>query len=162
MIDLLKEYKMSKLKVGDKAPDFKTENQDGKEICLSDFVGKNLILYFYPKDNTPGCTSEACDLRDNYQMWQSKGYSVVGVSPDSIESHTKFRNKHELPFDLLSDPEKKILQDYEAWGEKNMYGRISVGVLRKTYVINKEGIIDAIFEKVKTKEHTAQILTQIK
>lgn len=153
---------MSELKVGDKAPDFKGLNQEEKEIKLADFKGKNLILYFYPKDSTPGCTAEACDLRDNYQMWLNKGYEVVGVSPDSIKSHNKFIEKYELPFDLISDTEKEVLQAYGAWGEKKMYGRTYMGVLRKTFVIDKDGKIEAIFEKVKTKEHTKQILNEIK
>jgi peroxiredoxin Q/BCP len=151
---------MSNLKIGDKAPDFQGLNQDGKEIKLADFAGKNLILYFYPKDSTPGCTAEACDLRDNHEMWLSKGYVVIGVSPDSQKSHQKFIEKYSLPFDLISDTETKILQDYEAWGEKSMYGKKYMGVLRKTYVINENGIIENIFEKVDTKAHTKQILSE--
>ncbi len=153
---------MSNLEVGVKAPDFKGINQNEKEVSLVDFSGKNLILYFYPKDNTPGCTSEACDLRDNYNMWLKKGYSVLGVSPDSVNSHLKFIDKFDLPFDLISDTEKKILQAYGAWGEKKMYGKSYMGVLRKTFVIDKNGKIEAIFEKVKTKEHTEQILNELK
>jgi peroxiredoxin Q/BCP len=125
-------------------------------------LGKNLILYFYPKDSTPGCTAEACDLRDNYQMWQSKSYEILGVSPDSQKSHQKFIEKYNLPFDLISDTEKEILIAYNAWGEKSMYGKKYMGVLRKTYVINSKGIIENIFEKVKTKEHSNQILNEIK
>jgi peroxiredoxin Q/BCP len=151
---------MSNLKIGDKAPDFQGLNQDGKEIKLADFAGKNLILYFYPKDSTPGCTAEACDLRDNHDMWLSKGYAVVGVRPDSQKSHQKFIEKYSLPFDLISDTETKILQDFQAWGEKSMYGKKYMGVLRKTYVINGEGIIENIFEKVDTKAHTQQILSE--
>ncbi|MGI6410385.1 MAG: thioredoxin-dependent thiol peroxidase [Bacteroidales bacterium] len=150
------------MEIGDKAPDFKGLNQDGKEVKLSDFLGKNLILYFYPKDSTPGCTAEACDLRDNYQMWQSKSYEILGVSPDSQKSHQKFIEKYNLPFDLISDTEKEILIAYNAWGEKSMYGKKYMGVLRKTYVINSKGIIENIFEKVKTKEHSNQILNEIK
>ncbi|MBP8994298.1 MAG: thioredoxin-dependent thiol peroxidase [Bacteroidota bacterium] len=153
---------MKKIEIGDKAPDFKGLNQDGKEVKLSDFLGKNLILYFYPKDSTPGCTAEACDLRDNYQMWQSKSYEILGVSPDSQKSHQKFIEKYNLPFDLISDTEKEILIAYNAWGEKSMYGKKYMGVLRKTYVINSKGIIENIFEKVKTKEHSNQILNEIK
>ena len=153
---------MKKIEIGDKAPDFKGLNQDGKEVKLSDFLGKNLILYFYPKDSTPGCTAEACDLRDNYQMWQSKSYEILGVSPDSQKSHQKFIEKYNLPFDLISDTEKEILIAYNAWGEKSMYGKKYMGVLRKTYVINSKGIIENIFEKVKTKEHSNQILKEIK
>lgn len=153
---------MKKIEIGDKAPDFKGLNQDGKEVKLSDFLGKNLILYFYPKDSTPGCTAEACDLRDNYQMWQSKSYEILGISPDSQKSHQKFIEKYNLPFDLISDTEKEILIAYNAWGEKSMYGKKYMGVLRKTYVINSKGIIENIFEKVKTKEHSNQILNEIK
>jgi peroxiredoxin Q/BCP len=149
---------MVQLKVGDKAPEFKGKNQDGKEISLTDFKGSNLILYFYPKDSTPGCTAEACDLRDNYHIWLNKGYKILGVSPDSEKSHQNFIGKNDLPFDLVSDPEKIILKAYNAWGEKKMYGKIYEGVLRKTYVINKDGVIENIFEKVKTKDHTNQIL----
>lgn len=152
---------MNKLKPGDKAPYFRGITQDGKEISLEDFKGKKLILYFYPKDNTPGCTAEACDLRDNYEMWLSKGYNVVGVSPDSVQSHVKFKEKYSLPFDLISDTEAKILKDYEAWGEKSMYGKKYMGVLRKTYVIDENGVIVEIFEKVETKAHTNQILKKI-
>jgi peroxiredoxin Q/BCP len=152
---------MSKLEIGSKAPDFKGKNQVGKEIKLSDFAGKNLILYFYPKDSTPGCTAEACDLRDNYNMWLAKGYQVLGVSPDSEKSHQKFIEKYNLPFDLISDTEKEILIAYEAWGEKSMYGKKYMGVLRKTFVINKNRIIENIFEKVDTKAHTEQILKEI-
>jgi peroxiredoxin Q/BCP len=153
---------MSNLEVGVKAPDFKGINQNEKEVSLADFCGKNLILYFYPKDNTLGCTSEACDLRDNYNMWLKKGYSVLGVSPDSVNSHLKFIDKFDLPFDLISDTEKEILQAYGVWGEKKMYGKSYMGVLRKTFVIDKNGKIGAIFEKVKTKEHTEQILNELK
>ncbi len=153
---------MSSLKIGDKAPDFTGVNQDGKEIKLSDFIGKNLILYFYPKDNTPGCTAEACDLRDNYEMWLSKNYEVLGVSPDSEISHQKFIKRHRLPFDLISDTSNKILKLYGAWGERTIFGKPYVGVLRKTFVIDKEGKIEAIFEKVKTKKHSHQILTEKK
>lgn len=153
---------MSTLKIGDKAPDFTGKNQNGKEVKLKDFKGKKLILYFYPKDNTPGCTAEACDLRDNYDMWLSKSYEVLGVSPDSEKSHINFIEKHKLPFDLISDPEKTILKAYNAWGEKKMYGRTYEGVLRKTYVIDENGVIEQIFEKVKTKDHTNQILNASK
>jgi thioredoxin-dependent peroxiredoxin len=153
---------MKSLNIGDNAPDFKGKNQDGKEIKLADFRGKNLILYFYPKDNTPGCTAESCNLRDNHDMWLSKGYEVLGVSPDSEKSHQNFIAKHNLPFDLISDTEKEILKAYNAWGEKKMYGKTYEGVLRKTYVINGESIIEQIFEKVKTKDHTNQILNELK
>jgi len=151
-----------KLKIGNKAPDFKGIDDNEKSISLTDFKGKNVILYFYPKDNTPGCTNEACDLRDNYDMWLSKGYEVIGVSPDSVQSHKKFKTKHKLPFRLISDPDKVIIKEYGAWGPKKLYGREYEGLLRSTFVIDKNGIIVNIFEKVKTKDHTNQILETIK
>jgi len=151
-----------KLKIGDKAPDFKGIDENENTISLSDFKGKNLILYFYPKDNTPGCTNEACNLRDNYAMWIEKGYEVIGVSPDSVQSHQKFKTKHELPFRLISDPDKVIIKQYGAWGPKKLYGREYEGLLRSTFVIDGKGIIVNIFEKVKTKDHTNQILETIK
>jgi len=149
---------MSKLQIGDKAPDFKGVDQNENSISLSSFAGKNLIVYFYPKDDTPGCTAEACDLRDNYQMWIDKGYAVVGISPDSVASHQKFAQKYTLPFPLIADPEKKIIKAYGAWGLKKLYGKEYEGLLRMTFVIDEKGVITRIFEKVKTKEHTQQIL----
>ncbi|OFX18154.1 MAG: peroxiredoxin [Bacteroidetes bacterium GWA2_31_9] len=146
------------LKVGDKAPDFKGIDQDSKEINLSDYSGKKLVLYFYPKDSTPGCTSEACDLRDNYETFLAKGYDIIGVSADSEKSHQNFIAKYSLPFKLISDKEKIILKAYNAWGEKKMYGKTYEGVLRKTFVISEKGLIENIIEKVDTKKHTAQIL----
>ncbi len=151
-----------KHKIGDKAPEFKGIDENENTISLSDFKGKNLILYFYPKDNTPGCTNEACNLRDNYAMWIEKGYEVIGISPDSVQSHQKFKTKHELPFRLISDPDKVIIKEYGAWGPKKLYGREYEGLLRSTFVIDKKGIIVTIFEKVKTKDHTNQILKTIK
>jgi peroxiredoxin Q/BCP len=152
---------MALLNEGDKAPDFSGINQHGKKISLSDYKGKKVILYFYPKDNTPGCTSESCNLNDNYQMWLSKGFEVIGVSPDSEASHKKFADKYNLSFNILADTEKEILQAYGAWGEKKMYGKIYMGVLRTTYIINEEGIIEKVFEKVKTKDHTNQIISTL-
>ncbi|MGE0091383.1 MAG: thioredoxin-dependent thiol peroxidase [Bacteroidia bacterium] len=146
------------LKIGDKAPDFTGKDQDGKEITLSQFKGDKLVLYFYPKDNTPGCTSEACDLRDNYDKFLSKGYKVVGVSKDSPKSHQNFIEKHNLPFPLISDTETQIQQAYGVWGLKKMMGREYYGTIRKTFVIDKEGIIEDIIEKVNTKAHARQIL----
>ena len=146
------------LQKGDKAPYFEGPDQDGNIIRLSDFTGRRLVLYFYPKDSTPGCTAEACDLRDNYERFLSQGYAVVGVSKDSAASHRKFIEKYSLPFPLISDPETVILQAYEAWGEKKNYGKVSIGTLRKTYVIDENGIITDIISKVDTKNHTAQIL----
>lgn len=152
---------MGKLKSGDKAPEFEGLNQDGKKIGLNDFSGKKLVLYFYPKDDTPGCTAESCNLNDNYDTWLEKGYEVVGISPDSVESHKKFSEKYGLKFNLLSDPEKEILKLYGAWGEKNRYGRKYQGVLRTTFVIDEDGIIREVFEKVKTNDHTNQIFESL-
>ena len=152
---------MSKFKAGDKAPMFEGVNQDGKTISLNDYKGKKLILYFYPKDDTPGCTAQACNLNDNYQMWLAKGYEVVGVSPDNEKSHLKFIDKFSLKFNLISDTNHEILEAYGAWGEKNMYGKKYMGVLRTTYVIDENGIIQSVFEKVDTKNHTSQIIESL-
>jgi len=149
------------LKKGDIAPDFKGVDQHGNTVSLKDFKGNKLILYFYPKDNTPGCTAEACNLRDNYDLWLSKGYKVVGVSPDSLASHQKFAEKHQLPFPLIADEEKKIIKVYGAWGPKKLYGREYEGLLRTTFIIDENGRIEEIFTKVKTKDHTNQILKTI-
>lgn len=146
------------LKVGDKAPDFSGTDTEGKKVNLSDFKGRKLVLYFYPKDNTPGCTAEACDLRDNYLRFQSLGYSILGVSKDSADSHRKFAQKYSLPFPLIADTDRKILEAYQAWGEKNMYGKKTMGTLRKTYVIDENGVIADIIKKVDTKAPTEQIL----
>lgn len=145
------------LKVGDKAPEFEAKDQNGKTIKLTDFEGKKLILFFYPKDNTPGCTKEACNLRDNYDYWLNLGYAVLGVSPDDASSHQKFIDKFDLPFPLLTDTEKEVMEAYGTWGEKNMYGKIRMGVLRTTFVIDEEGNIVKIFKRPKTAEHTQQI-----
>ena len=148
---------MATLNVGDKAPDFSGLNQNGEQVSLSGFKGKKLILYFYPKDDTPGCTAESCNLNDNYQMWLSKGYEVVGVSPDKVASHKKFADKFQFGFNLIADTETEILQAYGVWGEKSMYGKKYMGVLRTTFVI-EDGIIREIFDKVDTKNHTDQII----
>ncbi len=152
---------MNKLKIGDLAPDFSCVNQKEIEISLSDFKGKKVILYFYPKDNTSGCTAEACNLNDNYQMWINKGFEVIGVSPDSSSSHKKFADKYKLGFNLIADTEKKILELYGVWGEKKMYGKPYMGVLRTTFIIDEKGYIVEIFDKVDTKNHTEQILNKI-
>lgn len=149
---------MMLLKEGDKAPFFKGLNQNGQEIGLEHFKGKKLILYFYPKDNTSGCTAEACSLNENYDTLTRKGYEVVGVSPDPIGSHQKFIAKNNLSFQLIADTEKKILEDYGVWAEKSMYGRKYMGVLRTTFIINEEGIIERIINKVDTKNAAKQIL----
>ena len=149
---------MAILKIDDLAPDFSGMNQNVEEVSLNGFKGKKLILYFYPKDNTPGCTAESCNLNDNYQLWLAKGYEVVGVSPDDVTSHQKFAEKFQLGFNLIADPEKKILRSYGVWGEKNNYGKKYMGVLRTTFVINEKGIIEKIFDKVDTKNHSNQII----
>jgi peroxiredoxin Q/BCP len=149
---------MTKLQVGDKAPNFKANNQLNEEVSLKDFKGKKLVLYFYPKDSTPGCTSEACDLRDNYKTFQKKGYDILGVSPDSSKSHVKFIEKYELPFSLLADEEHSVAIAYGVWGEKSMYGKKYMGILRTTFVIDENGKIEKIIDKVDTKAHTNQIL----
>lgn len=146
------------LKTGDKAPYFEGKDQNGNTLKLTDFTGKKLVLYFYPKDSTPGCTAEACDLRDNYNRFLEQGYAVVGVSKDSEKSHQKFIEKYNLPFPLIADTDTKIMQAYDSWGLKKFMGREYMGTLRKTFIINEKGIIDEIIDKVKTSDHTAQIL----
>lgn len=148
---------MTPLKEGDKAPFFKGINQDGKEISLDDFKDKKLILYFYPKDNTSGCTAEACNLNDNYSALTEQGYEAIGISPDPASSHQKFIAKYNLAFNLIADTDKVILQDYGVWAEKSMYGRKYMGVLRTTFII-ENGIITKVITKVDTKNPTAQIL----
>lgn len=152
---------MTELKEGVKAPMFKGKDQDDKWISLEDFKGKKVILYFYPKDDTPGCTAEACNLRDNYHDLLTRGFAIVGVSPDDEKSHAKFRSRYELPFSLLADPQAEILNAYGVWGEKNMYGKKYMGVLRTTFVIDEMGIILKIIRKVDTGDHTRQILTEL-
>lgn len=146
------------LQVGDKAPAFKAKNEKGETISLADYKGKKLVLYFYPKDDTPGCTAEACDLRDNYQSFQSKGYEILGVSPDAEAKHQKFIAKHELPFSLLADTDNAVATAFGTWGEKSMYGKKYMGILRTTFVIDEKGKIEKVIEKVDTKKHTAQLL----
>ncbi len=143
---------------GQKAPYFEGKDENGNIVKLSDFAGKKLVLYFYPKDSTPGCTAEACDLRDNYNRFIALGYNVLGVSRDSAASHQKFIAKYELPFHLIADTDLTILKAYEAWGEKKMYGKVTEGTLRTTYVIDENGIIIDVIGKVDTKNHTNQIL----
>ncbi len=154
------------LKEGDKAPEFclKGIDQEGqeKEFCLKDFIGSKVILYFYPKDNTPGCTTEACDFRDNLNLLSGMGYTVIGVSPDSVNSHKKFREKYGLNFILLSDPDKKVAESYGAYGEKKMYGRITKGIIRSTFVIDEEGKIAKAWYNVKAKGHVEKVLKELK
>ena len=149
---------MALLMTGDKAPAFEAVDQDGNPISLKEFSGKKLVLYFYPKDDTPGCTAEACNLRDNYDLLLKKGYKIVGVSADDDRSHKKFIEKYVLPFPLIPDKDKKILKAYGAWGKKKLYGKEYDGILRTTYVISEKGIIEKVFSKVDTKNHTEQIL----
>ncbi|MEH0155473.1 thioredoxin-dependent thiol peroxidase [Limibacter armeniacum] len=146
------------LTIGQKAPEFIAKDQNGDEIKLSDFKGKKVVLYFYPKDNTPGCTAQSCNLRDNYEALQAKGYEVIGVSTDGEKSHQKFIAKHELPFRLIADEDKAVHELYGTWQLKKMYGREYMGTVRTTFIIDEEGNIEDIIGKVKTKEHTAQIL----
>ena len=146
------------LQIGHKARSFKGINQNGETVSLSDFKGKKVILYFYPKDNTPGCTAEACSLNDKTAYFLEKGVVVIGVSADSVQSHVKFADKFGLTFNLISDTEKEILQAYEVWGEKKNYGKSYMGIIRTTYVISEEGVIEAVFPKVDTKTHAEQII----
>jgi peroxiredoxin Q/BCP len=148
---------MVQLKEGIKAPQFKGIDQNGNTITLDDFKGKKLILYFYPKDNTPGCTAEACNLRDNYNTLLKNGYAIVGVSPDTEKSHKGFAGKYSLPFPLIADTTKEILNDYGVWGEKQMYGKSYFGVIRTTFIIDEKGVIEKIITKVDTSGHTEQI-----
>lgn len=146
------------LKIGDKMPDFEVVDQDGNQVSSKDLLGKKTVVYFYPKDNTSGCTAEACSIRDNYESLVAKGYNVIGVSKDSAASHRKFREKYDLPFTLLSDTSTQMLQAFGAWGEKKMYGKTVMGTIRRTFIFDEEGILTRIIEKVDTKNHAAQIL----
>ncbi len=148
------------LKPGDKMPYFEVMDQDGNIVTANDLKGKKTVVYFYPKDNTSGCTAEACSLRDNYEALLARGYNVIGVSKDSVNSHKKFAQKYELPFTLLADTTTSLLQDFGAWGEKKMYGKTVMGTLRRTFIFNEEGVLEQIIEKVDTKNHAAQILQQ--
>ena len=146
------------LKIGDRMPDFEVIDQDGNAVSSKDLIGKKTIIYFYPKDNTSGCTAEACSLRDNYDALQAKGYNVVGVSKDNATSHRKFADKYELPFTLLADTSTQMLQTFGAWGEKKMYGKTVMGTIRKTFIFDENGVLTEIIEKVDTKNHAGQIL----
>lgn len=153
---------MATLEIGQKAPAIKAKNQNGESISLSDFIGTKVILYFYPKDNTPGCTTEACNFRDNYQSLKKDGFEIIGVSIDGEASHQKFINKHELPFQLLVDEDQKIVNDYGVWVEKNMYGKKYMGTARTTFVIDEQGNIAHIIKKVDNKNASQQIRDLIK
>lgn len=143
---------------GDKAPEFKSTDQNGKAVSLADFKGSKVVLYFYPEDDTPTCTIEACNLRDNYSMLEKNGIKVLGVSPDDASKHKKFEQKYNLPFTLIADADKKIINNYGVWGEKNLYGRKYMGLYRTTFLINEKGMIKKIFKKPKSKIHTEEIL----
>tara|TARA_B100000886_G_scaffold340419_1_gene309841 strand:- start:429 stop:890 length:462 start_codon:yes stop_codon:yes gene_type:complete len=149
---------MTSLNVGDKAPNFVAFDESSQSISLTDFLGKKVILYFYPKDMTPGCTAESCNLGDNYSLLQEKGFIVLGVSPDSSKSHQKFIGKYNLPFSLIADEDKAVIKAFGVWGPKKFMGKEYEGVHRTTFVINEDGIIEKVFTKVKTKDHTHQIL----
>lgn len=148
------------INVGDKAPEVLGLNENGEEIRLSDYKGKKIVLYFYPKDNTSGCTAQACNLRDNYEVLRKAGYEIIGVSVDDAKSHRKFIEKNSLPFTLIADTDKKLVEAFGVWGEKKLYGRAYMGTFRTTFLINGEGIIERIItpKEVKTKEHASQIL----
>lgn len=152
---------MITLEAGNKAPEFSGLNQDSEMISLSQYKGQKVILYFYPRDNTPGCTKEACNFNDNLSLLTEKGFVVIGVSPDSITTHQKFIAKHDLNFQLIADTEKEILSTYGAYGEKKLYGKVSVGVLRSTFIIDEEGVLMAVIKAVKTKEATEQVLKKL-
>jgi len=149
---------MIELVAGDKAPDFKSKDQNGKTVSLKDFKGKKVILYFYPEDDTPVCTVEACNFRDNFSQLTKKGYEIVGVSPNSIESHKKFEAKYKLPFTLLADEDKKIINSYGVWGLKKLYGREYMGIQRATFVIDEKGKIEKVIGRVLSKIATEQVL----
>jgi len=149
---------MKKLKVGDLAPKIKCKNQDGEIIKLSDFLGKKIVIFFYPRANTPGCTTQACNLGDNYIEFKKRGYEIIGVSADNQKSQKNFSTKYNLPFNLCCDEDKKIINDYGVWGLKKFRGNEYMGIIRTTFIIDEEGKIEEIIEKVKTKEHSLQIL----
>ena len=149
------------LREGDIAPDFSLKDQHGNTISKSDFQGKKLVLYFYPKDSTPGCTAEACNLRDNYNVLLKEGFSIVGVSADSIKSHEKFSQKNDLPFSILSDPDLQMIKQYGVWQLKKFMGREYMGIVRTTFILDEEGKVEKVFEKVKTKDHSNQILQSL-
>ena len=146
------------MNIGDKMPRFSVVDETGKQVTEQDLLGRKTVIYFYPKDSTPGCTAEACNIRDNYQSFMARGYQVFGVSKDSQASHVKFKEKYELPFPLLSDPTTEMLQAFGAWGEKKLYGKSSMGTLRKTFIFDENGILERIIDKVDTKNHAEQIL----
>ncbi|MCF8714353.1 thioredoxin-dependent thiol peroxidase [Joostella atrarenae] len=149
---------MNTLKVGDKVPDFTVPDQDGNNVSLADYKGKKLIVFFYPKASTPGCTAEACNLRDNYEVLQEQGYSLLGVSADSQKRQTNFKNKNEFPFPLLADENKEVINAFGVWGLKKFMGKEYDGIHRKTFIVDGDGIVTRVIDKVKTKDHAAQLL----
>ena len=149
------------LEVGMKAPEFTLSDKDGNAVSLSDFLGKKVVLYFYPKDNTPGCTRQACAFAAAYEGFKSRDVVVIGISKDSVASHLKFAQKHDLPFILLSDPELQAIQAYDVWQEKKLYGKVSMGVVRSTYIIDEQGMIEKVMPKVKPDTNAAEILTYL-
>ena len=149
---------MIELKIGDKAPEINSVDQNGSQITLNQYKGKKVVLYFYPKDMTPGCTAQSCNLSDNYQLLQKSGYDVIGVSCDSIKRHQKFIEKYSLPFNLVSDEDQKVVNDYGVWQLKKFMGREYMGIIRTTFLIDEDGVIEDIITKVNTKEHTTQII----
>lgn len=146
------------LKEGDPAPPFTGKNQNGIEVSLQDYAGKKVVIYFYPADDTPTCTVQACNLRDNFSELKAQGYEVLGISPDSVESHSHFKNKYQLPFTLISDPDRSIIEAYGVWGEKQMFGNKYDGLHRTTFVIDENGMISRILKKPRSKEHAAEII----
>ena len=149
------------LEAGVKAPEFKLQDKDGNLVSLSDFKNKKIVLYFYPRDNTPGCTKQACSFRDNYEEFKSKDVVVIGISKDSIKSHTNFAQKHDLPFILLSDPELEAIKAYDVWQEKKLYGKVSMGVVRTTYIIDENGVVEKVFTKVKAAQNPQDMLNEL-
>ncbi|WP_452231185.1 MULTISPECIES: thioredoxin-dependent thiol peroxidase [unclassified Lacinutrix] len=149
---------MTTLQVGDTVPNFTVNNQDGESVSLSDYKGKKLIVFFYPKASTPGCTTEACNLRDNYKVLQNQGYELLGVSADSEKRQTNFKNKYEFPFPLLADEDKVVINAFGVWGEKKFMGKTYDGIHRKTFLVDENGVVARVIDKVKTKDHAAQIL----
>ena len=146
------------LEVGVKAPEFELQDKDGNLVSLSDFKNKKVVLYFYPKDNTPGCTKQACSFRDNYEEFKSKDVVVIGISKDTVKSHARFAEKNELPFILLADPELEVIQAYDVWKEKKLYGKVSMGVVRTTYIIDENGMIEKVYDIVKTDKNVGEVL----
>ncbi|WP_420601354.1 thioredoxin-dependent thiol peroxidase [Flagellimonas sp.] len=151
---------MNTLKVGDKVPEFSSIDQDGNAINLSDYKGKKLVVFFYPRANTPGCTVEACNLRDNYEVLQEQGYELLGVSADSPKKQTNFRNKYNFQFPLLADEDHTVIETFGVWGPKKFMGRVFDGIHRKTFIIDEDGVVEKVIDKVKTKDHAQQILDE--